>query len=492
MTHDIRNYIAGEWIGSQTGKVGENINPATGESLGTLPLQDAATAKRAIAAAKEALPAWRATPAPQRGKLLLKAHATLSKRTEELARAMTLEEGKSLADARGESVKSMNIVEFMAGEGWRLRGEALESEMPATQCFTRRQPLGVVSLITPWNFPVAIPLWKICPALVSGNTVVFKPATLTPWTAEILVQAFEEAGLPAGVLNFVTGPGSTVGEALISHPDVAGVSFTGSNEVGIHLYQVAAATGKKVQCEMGGKNAAVVLADADLDLAATGICQGAFYSTGQRCTATSRVVVEESVADALTEKIVAQTKQLKVGAGLDEGVEMGPCVDAGQMETVLSFLEIARKEGAEVLCGGGRLSGGAYDKGFFVEPTVLGGITPEHTVAQEEIFGPVLSIIRVPDLERAIEVANGVIYGLSSAIYTGDVTAAFRFVEQVEAGIVHVNSPTVGGEAHLPFGGVKATGVGPREQGSPAVDFYTELKTVYVDYTGAARKTRMY
>lgn len=493
MGHDVQNYIAGEWIGSATDRVVPNINPAdTREVLGTAPLQDRDTARRAIAAAREALPAWRATPAPRRGKILQEALRILRGRTEELARAMTLEEGKSIADARGESVKSLNIVEFMAGEGWRLCGQAVDSEVPGTFCFTRREPVGVVSLITPWNFPVAIPLWKISPALVAGNTVVFKPATLTPWTAEIIVRSFVEAGVPPGVLNFITGPGSTVGEELISHPDIGAVSFTGSNDVGLHLYEVAARTGKKVQCEMGGKNAAVVLGDADLELAAQGICQGAFYSTGQRCTATSRVVVVEEVAEELTALVVEAARKVVVGPGLREDVSMGPCVDAGQMQTVLGYLEIAKKEGASVLSGGGRLRTPETEHGFFVEPTVLGQVTPEMTVAKEEIFGPVLSILTARDLDDALRIANDVRYGLSSAVYTRDVNAVFRFIDRIEAGIVHINSPTVGGEAHLPFGGVKDTGVGPREQGRTAIDFYTELKTVYVDFTGAVRKTRMY
>ena len=492
MSHDIRNYIAGQWIAEATDRMDDNINPATGESLGKVPLQDTAAANRAVAAAKEALPAWRAVPSPQRGKVILRAWEILQQRTEELAKAMTLEEGKSLADARGESVKSLNILEFMAGEGWRLCGEAVQSEMPNTHTFTVREPIGVCALITPWNFPVAIPLWKMCPALVAGNSVVFKPATLTPWTAEILVEAFVEAGLPPGVLNFITGAGSKVGEVLISHPDVNAVSFTGSNQVGMHLYETAARTGKKVQCEMGGKNAAVVLADGNLALAATGIAQGAFYSTGQRCTATSRVVVEESVAEQLTEKILAETQKVVVGNGMDDDVSMGPCVDAGQFETVLSYIDTANKEGGELLYGGHRMTDPPFDKGFFVEPTVYGGITRDMTLAREEVFGPVLAILTARDLDDAIDIANDTPFGLSSAIYSADVGNAYRFIEGIHTGIVHINSPTIGGEAHLPFGGVKETSIGPREQGKTGVEFYTEYKTVYVDYTGAARKTRMY
>jgi aldehyde dehydrogenase (NAD+) len=491
--HDIRNHVGGEWIGSATGKTTANINPAdTDEVLGQVPLQDRETARRAIAAAKAAFPAWRATPGPKRGAILFKALSTLGKRAEELARAMTLEEGKTLAEARGEVQKSFNVLEFIAGEGRRLRGETLPSEMPSTVAYTVREPLGVVSIITPWNFPVAIPVWKIAPALVCGNTVVFKPATLTPWCGEILVEAFLEAGLPAGVLNFVTGSGGVVGEELISHPDVRAVSFTGSNDVGMHLYEVAARTGKKVQCEMGGKNPVVVLADADLELAADAICQGAFGSTGQRCTATSRVVVEAPVLEKLTALVLERAKRVVVGNPLREGVTMGPSVDQSQMETVLQGIEIAKREGAKVLLGGARLQTEETRRGFFIAPTVLAGITPTMTVAQEELFGPVLAILPVKDAEQAIEVANGVRYGLSSSIFTRDVNRVFSFLDRIETGITHVNSPTVGGEAHLPFGGTKATGIGAREQGSTAIEFYSELKTVYIDFTGQVRQTKIY
>ena len=382
MAHNVRNYIAGEWIESASDTTIDNVNPAdTREVLGKVPLQDRETAGQAVAAAKAAFPAWRSTPAPRRGAILSEAFKLLSARIDELARAMTLEEGKTLAESRGEVTKSLNLLEFMAGEGRRIAGQTLPSEMPATFAYTQREPLGVVSLITPWNFPVAIPVWKIAPALVSGNTVVFKPATLTPWTGELVVQAFVDAGLPPGVLNFVTGAGSKVGEELISHPDVAAISFTGSNDVGMHLYETAARRGKKVQCEMGGKNPVVVLRDADLDLAAEGICQGAFGSTGQRCTATSRVVVEQAVAGALTERILARVDKVVVGNGVREGVTMGPSVDAGQMETVLGYLATSRDEKAKFLRGGERLMDDEHKHGFFVAPTLL-EITKEMTVAR--------------------------------------------------------------------------------------------------------------
>ncbi len=493
MGHNIKNYIAGEWISTAADKTIQNINPANcEESLGEVPLQDRQTAQQAIAAAKSAFPAWRNTPAPKRGAILFEALHILQKRADDLARVMTREEGKILVEARGEVAKSLNLLEFIAGEGRRLAGETMPSEMPSTFAYTLRQPLGVVSLITPWNFPVAIPVWKLAPALVSGNTVVFKPATLTPWSAEMVVEAFVEAGLPPGVLNFITGSGGKVGEELISHPDVEAISFTGSNEVGMHLNEVAARTGKKVQCEMGGKNPVVVMRDADLELAADGICQGAFGSTGQRCTATSRVVVEEAVAEELTGLIVERVEKMVVGDGLREGVSMGPSVDAGQMETVLGLLEVARKEGAKFMTGGKRLEEAELSKGFFIAPTVLTEVTPEMTVAQEELFGPVLSILKVNGFEEAMKVANGVRFGLASSIYTADVKQVFDFIDQIETGITHVNSATVGGEAQMPFGGIKETGIGPREQGNTAVDFYTELKSVYVDFTGTARQSKIY
>ncbi len=493
MGHDVRNYIAGEWIGSQTGKVVENINPAdTTEVLGTAPLQDVATLERAIDAAKEAFPAWRKVPAPKRGAILFKAHRILTARAEELAQVMTREEGKTLAESRGEILKSLALLEFIAGEGRRIGGETLPSEMPNTFCYTTRVPRGVVAVITPWNFPVAIPVWKIAPALVTGNTVVFKPATVTPWTAEIVVEAFVEAGVPPGVLNFITGPGSSVGEALLSHPTIEAISFTGSNEVGMHLYEVAAKSGKAVQCEMGGKNPIVVLEDADLELAAVAAVQGAFGSTGQRCTATSRVVVAKAVADDLVTRIVAHARKIVVGNGLREGVTMGPSVDEAQMRTVLGLIRKAREEGAHFALGGERLTGSEYDRGYFVAPTVLTGITPDMTIAQEEVFGPVLSVLEAGGFEEALAIANNVRFGLTSSIYTRNVNRVFQFLDDIETGIVHVNSPTVGGEAQLPFGGVKATGIGPREQGKTAIEFYTELKTVYVDYTGRVRETKIY
>jgi aldehyde dehydrogenase (NAD+) len=366
------------------------------------------------------------------------------------------------------------------------------SELPYNFCYTVRQPLGVVACITPWNFPVAIPVWKIAPALVSGNTVVFKPATLTPETAGAVVSLFERAGLPRGVLNLVLGSGAEAGAAILSHPAVKAISFTGSNDVGASIYRAGAERMARVQCEMGGKNPVVVLADADFDLAVDATAQGAFGSTGQRCTATSRVVVEEGIADRFVEALAERASRLRVGDPLRDGTDMGPAVDAAQLETDLRYVEIGKAEGARLVRGGRRLQEGDQAHGHFVEPTVFDRVTPSMRIAQEEVFGPVVSVIRVGSFEEALAAANGVRYGLSSSIFTSDANRIFRFVDEIETGIVHINSGTPGGEAHLPFGGSKATGVGPREQGSAATDFFTEVKTVYVDYTGQSRKSSVY
>ncbi|HEY2746831.1 MAG TPA: aldehyde dehydrogenase family protein, partial [Polyangia bacterium] len=446
-----------------------------------------AEAEQAIAAAKRAFPAWKRTPAPKRGDILVRAAVEMARRKDELARALTLEEGKTLGESAGEIQRAINNLEFQAGEGRRFNGETVPSELPSTFCWTQREPLGVVALVTPWNFPVAIPIWKLAPALVCGNTVVLKPASITPWTAKIIAEIFQAAGLPKGVLNVVFGPGSTVGQTLVEHPDVKAISFTGSNEVGTKLYADAAARMKKVQCEMGGKNPVIVLEDADLELAATGTAQGAFGSTGQRCTATSRAIVVSSVAAEFTRLVVEKARALKVGDPTAPGVNIGPCVDEGQWKTVMSYLEVGKKE-AKLAVGGERVG----DKGFFVAPTVFVGVKTEMRIAQEEIFGPVLSIIEVKDFEEAMTVANDSKFGLTSSIYSRDVARVFQYLEHIETGMTHVNSSTVGGEAQLPFGGMKSTGVGARETGRTAVEFYSEWKTVYVDYTGAKRTTNIY
>jgi aldehyde dehydrogenase (NAD+) len=488
-----RNFVAGEWTASESPRSVPDVNPAdTRDVLGQAPLSTADEARRAVAAAQAAFPAWRETPAPRRGRVLFEALAIMDREKQDLARLLTREEGKTVKESLGEIQRTLNILEYTAGFGRRIGGETLPSELPRNMGYTLRQPLGVVACITPWNFPVAIPVWKIAPALVAGNSVVFKPATLTPATASAVVSVFERAGVPKGVLNMVIGSGGTVGNALLDDPEVRAVSFTGSNEVGAELYGRAARRMIRAQCEMGGKNPVVVMADADLELAVEAAAQGAFGSTGQRCTATSRVIVEEAVADAFVERLVARAKRMRVGNGLSPEADMGPAVDKAQLETDLRYVALGQQEGARLLCGGRRLDDGERAHGFYVEPAVFDHATTAMRLAQEEVFGPVAAVIRVGSFEEAIAAANAVRYGLASSIFTRDASRVFRFAELSEAGIVHVNSGTPGGEAQFPFGGMKATGVGPREQGSACLEFFTELKTVYVDYTGEARKSSIY
>jgi aldehyde dehydrogenase (NAD+) len=487
-----RNFIDGEWREACSTKTVPNLNPAeTHEVLGHVPLSSADDARAAAAAAAKAFPSWRETPAPVRGAALFRALAILDSEREDLARLLTREEGKTFKEALGEVQRSVNILEYIAAEGRRVGGQTVPSELPSNFCYTVRHPLGVVACITPWNFPVAIPVWKIAPALVAGNTVLFKPATLTPATAAHLVSIFERAGLPKGVLNLVLGSGGGVGSAILDHDAVRAVSFTGSNEVGAHIYARGARRMIRVQCEMGGKNPVVVLADADLDLAVESTAQGAFGSTGQRCTATSRVIVDERVADAFVEALAARAAGIRVGNGL-EGADMGPAVDEAQLQTDLKYIQIGQGEGARLVRGGRRLTSDGLDHGYFVEPTIFDHVTTGMRIAQEEIFGPVVSVIRVAGFEAALEAANAPRYGLAASVFTCDAGAVFRFADRIEAGIVHINSGTPGGEAQLPFGGTKATGVGPREQGHTALEFFTEVKTVYVDYTGQTRKSSFY
>ncbi len=487
-----RSFIDGEWLDSISGKT-PNINPANiKEIIGTTQLASRDEARKAVEAAYNAFKGWKNTPAPARGRVIARAARLMEENKEELAQVLTREEGKTIAEARGELTRAINVVEFCAGESRRMTGETIPSELPSNFAYTIKEPHGVVACITPWNFPIAIPAWKIAPALVAGNTVVFKPATITPGTAVRLTEIFNEAGLPAGVLNLILGSGSEAGDEIVNHPAVRAISFTGSTETGLKLYEQVARRGVKVQAEMGGKNPVVVLEDCDMDLAVESTAQGAFGSTGQRCTATSRAVVVDKIADEFVEKIVARAKSFRLGSGDDPNTDIGPSVDESQFNTVLKYIDIGREDGASLLCGGKRAVGDGLDTGLFVEPTVFDYVTPDMRIAREEIFGPVLSVLRVKDFDQAMVVANDSEYGLSSSIFTNDANNIYRFVDEIETGMTHINSPTTGGEAHIPFGGTKATGIGAREQGSTSLDFYTELKVVYVDYTGRKREGNLY
>jgi acyl-CoA reductase-like NAD-dependent aldehyde dehydrogenase len=455
-------------------------NPASSDQvLGGMRSADVDLVKTAVRTATEAWPKWRNTAAPTRGRVLLEAARLMDKHREELARLISLEEGKAVKDSRGEVQRSINITEFMSGEGRRYGGYTSGSESATKFAFTTRQPLGVVACITPWNFPLAIPAWKIAPALIAGNAVILKPASSTPASSVRLAELFQEAGLPDGVLTVLAARGGPAAEALLDAEEVRAVSLTGSTSTGRHVAARCAIRGVPVQAELGGKNAAIVLADADLDLATAGIVDGAFGSTGQRCTATSRTIVVESVADQLLDKIVARARQLIVGAGIEEKTDVGPAVTAEQRQIVLDYLDVGRAEGAEQIYSAQL---GDLPTGHWLAPTILDRVRPEMRVAREEIFGPVLSVIRVPDAEAAFEAANAVEYGLAASVYTRDVRAIFQFIDRVDVGLAHVNQPTLGGEVHLPFGGVKSSGIGPHEQGRDAMDFFTKVKTVYINF----------
>ncbi|MBM3216398.1 aldehyde dehydrogenase family protein [Candidatus Poribacteria bacterium] len=478
-----QNFIGGKWVPAQSGETFENINPAdTSEIVGIHPNSNRDDARAAIQAAQDAYPAWRALEAPKRGKILFKAAQILEARADEVARDLTREEGKTLPEAKGETLRAVELMEFFGGEARRLCGETFPSGQPDTFLYTLREPLGVVGLITPWNFPIAVPTWKLLPALISGNTVVLKPASLAPITSWHIVRVLEEAGLPPGVLNMVTGPGSAVGEEIATNPAIKAVSFTGSNSVGTRLYDTVTRRAAKCQCEMGGKNPFIVLNDADLDKAADLAIAGAMFSAGQKCTATSRVIAERPIVEALTERIVAKANALRVGNGLREGVQVCPVVDENQLKSILSYIEIGKAEGAKLLAGGRRLTGGGYDRGWYVAPTVFGDMKPSMRIAQEEIFGPVVGIIAVDSLSEALEIANDVAYGLSAGICTRDLRRTFEFVHGIQAGLVHVNAQTAGAEVQVPFGGYKSSSTGTREQGKVAVDFFTQIKTVYLHY----------
>ena len=481
------SYVDGRWFQPKSNRLVRNINPADpDEVIAEFPAATAEDVARAIDAAHAAFRGWRKTPGPERGRVLWRAADIARQRADEIARTLTREEGKILKEAKGEVMKGISLLEYYAGEGFRMHGMTLPSEARDTFTYTIRRPLGVVGLIAPWNFPWAIPVWKSAPALAAGNCVIFKPAELTPATAALLTEIYAEAGLPAGVFNMLVGSGSVVGEAMVHSQVLRAISFTGSNEVGGALYAKAALRGAKVTCEMGGKNAVIVMADADLDKAAIAIHGGAFGSTGQRCTATSRVIAAPAVKDALVERLVGAAKKIKVGPGLDESVDMGPAVDNQQWKTDLDYIAIGQQEGARLVLGGKVPQ--ELGKGFFVEPTIFDNVTPSMRIFKEEIFGPVLSISTAKHLDEALSYANGVEYGLTTSIFTENIDTIMNFVEEVETGMVHVNEPTIGGEAQLPFGGTKATGVGEREMAVEGLNFFTELKTVFINYSGKAER----
>jgi alpha-ketoglutaric semialdehyde dehydrogenase len=487
----LKNYIGGEWRPSVTGRTTPDHDPATGEVLAEVPRSSEEDVARAVAAAKAAFETWRKTPAPKRGEILYRVGEILTRRKEEIARTLTSEMGKVLVEARGDVQEAIDMAYYMAGEGRRLFGVIVPSELPNKAAYGMRDPLGVVACITPWNFPVAIPSWKSMAALIAGNTVVIKPATDTPWSAIKLVEAFEEAGLPAGALNLVCGSGSEVGTPLVRHPDVAGISFTGSNDVGREVNVEAARALKRVTLELGGKNAIIVMDDADLDLAVDGILWSAFGTTGQRCTAASRLIVHKAVRSEMEERLVARAKAMRLGHGLDPETQVGPLISATQRDRVHSFMAVAKEDGGRILVGGEPATEGALAKGSFYQPTVISGVTPDARLAQEEVFGPVLSVIEVGSLDEAITVNNGTRYGLSSSIFTRDVNSAQTAMRDLATGIVYINAGTIGAEIQLPFGGTRGTGNGHREAGLGAMEFFTEWKAVYVDYSGRLQRAQI-
>ena len=483
MSEIFGNFIAGDWVESSSGKTFESVNPANyKEVVARYQASTLADVNKALEAAGRAQEAWAGMPAPLRGTILMRSAELLEKQAEQVAIEMTREEGKTLPEARGEVGRAVNILRYFGAEGARLSGETVPSERDGVFGFTFRKPLGVVSLLTPWNFPIAIPVWKMAPALVAGNSVVIKPASLAPLCTVRVAEVLNEAGLPKGVLNMVTGSGATIGNELIANPLVKAVSFTGSCEVGKGIQQQTAMRGIKTQLEMGGKNPTIVLRDANLDQAADVVVNGAFFSTGQKCTATSRALVERPVYDRFVQLLVEKTEKLKVGDGLRKGIEMGPCIDENQMNTVLDYIGIGQQEGARLLCGGQRISGSDWDNGYFVEPTIFSEVSPDMRIAQEEIFGPVLTLFPVDDLDHAIELANRVQFGLSASILTNRIDQAFTYINRIEAGLIIVNLPSAGVEYQLPFGGTKSSSTGYREQGSVAIDFYSELRTVYLKH----------
>jgi len=490
-TKTFKNFIGGEWVDAASGETFETKSPATGEVLGVFPKSSAEDVDRAVEAAKAAYEEWRLVPAPHRGEILFRFGALLAEHKDEVAELMAREMGKVLPEAAGDVQEAIDMSYYMGGEGRRLFGQTTPSELRDKFNMSIRQPIGVVGVITPWNFPIAIPSWKIAPALVCGNTIVFKPATDTPLLGERFVELLVEAGVPGGVINVVHGGGGEVGDRLVRHPDVPVITLTGSRETGVAVLESAAQNLKHVHLELGGKNAIIVLDDADLDLAVEGIIWSAFGTSGQRCTAASRVIVQERVYEELQKRLVASAEKLRLGPGWEEGVDVGPVINQRALEKIHSYTEIGVGEGAKLLTGGEAASGNGLGDGSFYRPTIFGDVDPQMRVAQEEIFGPTTALIRVKDVDQAIRVSNGIEFGLSSSIFTRDVNTAFRAMRDLEAGITYINAGTIGAEVHLPFGGVKGTGNGHREAGQAALDVFTEWKSIYVDYSGKLQRAQI-
>ena len=491
MSEVFKNYIDGTWVESVTGETFSRHNPANGELVGVYTSSNATDVDAAVAAAKKAFASWRLYPAPKRGEILFKVAHLLEQRKEEFAREMTEEMGKVLTEARGDVQEAIDMAYYMAGEGRRMFGQTTPSEMRNKFQMSIRKPHGVVGVITPWNFPMAIPSWKIFPAIVSGNTVVFKPASFTSRMGLRFVEVLEEAGVPGGVVNLVLGSGEKVGDPIVDHPDVSVITFTGSTESGVSVAVRAAHRNKRVSLEMGGKNAVIVMDDADLELATEGILWSAFGTSGQRCTAASRVVVHRSVQDELSERLAARASKMSLGYGLDPSVDVGPVVSARQLQSINTYIGIGTGEGARLVTGGGIATTGVLEKGHFHEPTIFDNVGANMRIAQEEIFGPVTALIPVDSLDEAIETVNGVQYGLSASIFTQNVNNAFRAMQDVFTGILYVNAGTTGAEIHLPFGGTKGTGNGHREAGTAALDFFTEWQSLYIDYSGKLQRAQI-
>lgn len=492
MPQKFQNFINGQWVDAKSGRIFTNRNPANWDDIvGIFPKSGKEDVDEAVKAARRAYEKWRLVPAPARGDIMRKIGDLLVKHKEEIAREMTREMGKVLAETRGDVQEGIDTASYAASEGRRLFGHTVPSELPNKFAMAIRVPIGVAGIITPWNFPMAIPSWGIFPAVLSGDTVIFKPASDTPKTAVTLVQLMMEAGIPEGVINLVHGGGIEVGNSIVTHSDIDLILFTGSSPIGKQVSREASATLKHVSLELGGKNAQIVMDDADLDLALDGVLWGAFGTTGQRCTATSRLILHEQIYDKFMSMLVDRTKRLRLGDGLLPTTDVGPCINEGQRKIVQSYVEIGKNEGARLVCGGNIAAQGNLARGWFYEPTIFDNVNPTMRIAQEEIFGPVLSIIRIKTLEEAIDILNGTIYGLSSSIYTCDVNKAFAAIRDIKAGITYINVPTIGAEAHLPFGGVKQTGNGHREGGWAVYDFFTEWKSVYVDYSGKLQRAQI-